>query len=110
MAGPEDRTLPQLTRELRLTLAQLLEGRAADDDDDLGDLGSPDCLAEVVRLLQLVVPTTHFGHRSRTAARQGEGRRTLGPPTTPERRAARSSWGAQCAVPECPCRASRRLP
>ena len=38
----EDRLLPQLTRELRQTLAQLLEGRAADDDDDLGDLGSPD--------------------------------------------------------------------
>lgn len=38
----EDRLLPQLTRELRQTLAQLLEGRAADDDDDLGDLASPD--------------------------------------------------------------------
>jgi len=38
----DSRTLPQLNRELRQTLAQLLEGRAADDDDDLGDLGSPD--------------------------------------------------------------------
>jgi hypothetical protein len=38
----EDRLLPQLARELRQTLAQLLEGRAADDDDDLGDLASPD--------------------------------------------------------------------
>jgi hypothetical protein len=38
----EDRLLPQLTRELRQTLAQLLEGRAPDDDDDLGDLGTPD--------------------------------------------------------------------
>jgi hypothetical protein len=38
----EDRLLPQLTRELRQTLAQILEGRAPDDDDDLGDLGSPD--------------------------------------------------------------------
>ena len=38
----DTRTLPQLNRELRQTLAQLLEGRAADDDDDLGDLGSPD--------------------------------------------------------------------
>jgi hypothetical protein len=38
----EDRLLPQLIRELRQTLAQLLEGRAADDDDDLGDLASPD--------------------------------------------------------------------
>ncbi|MFM9594025.1 hypothetical protein ACKI1O_32135 [Streptomyces scabiei] len=38
----DDKLLPQLTRELRQTLAQLLEGRAADDDDDLGDLGSPD--------------------------------------------------------------------
>ncbi len=37
-----DKLLPQLTRELRQTLATLLEGRAADDDDDLGDLGSPD--------------------------------------------------------------------
>ncbi|MFB7866989.1 hypothetical protein [Streptomyces sp. NPDC056069] len=35
-------TLPQLNRELRQTLAQLVEGRATDDDDDLGDLGSPD--------------------------------------------------------------------
>jgi hypothetical protein len=38
----DDKLLPQLTRELRQTLAQLLEGRAADDDDDLGDLASPD--------------------------------------------------------------------
>lgn len=38
----DDRLLPQLTRELRQTLAQLLEGRAPDDDDDLGDLGTPD--------------------------------------------------------------------
>ena len=37
----DDRLLPQLTRELRQTLAQLLEGRAADDDDDLGDLAAP---------------------------------------------------------------------
>ncbi|MGW1938965.1 hypothetical protein [Streptomyces goshikiensis] len=36
------RTLPQVSRELRQTLAQLLEGRAADDDDDgLGDLATP---------------------------------------------------------------------
>lgn len=40
--GEEGRQLPQLNRELRQTLAQLLEGRTADDDDDLGDLGSPD--------------------------------------------------------------------
>ncbi|MFI9005094.1 helix-turn-helix domain-containing protein [Streptomyces sp. NPDC053541] len=35
------RTLPQLTRELRATVAALLEGRAVDDDDDdgLDDLG-----------------------------------------------------------------------
>lgn len=38
----EDKLLPQLTRELRQTLAQLLEGRAPDDDDDLGDLASPE--------------------------------------------------------------------
>ena len=43
VAGADDgRSLPQLNRELRQTLAQLLEGRAADDDDDLGDLASPD--------------------------------------------------------------------
>ncbi|KIF72127.1 hypothetical protein HY68_12595 [Streptomyces sp. AcH 505] len=37
------RSLPQLNRELRQTLAQLLEGRATDDDDDdLGDLGTPE--------------------------------------------------------------------
>ncbi|MET7643038.1 hypothetical protein ABZS83_05215 [Streptomyces sp. NPDC005426] len=40
--GDEGKLLPQLNRELRQTLAQLLEGRASDDDDDLGDLGSPD--------------------------------------------------------------------
>ncbi|MBJ6633359.1 hypothetical protein [Streptomyces sp. I5] len=40
--GEEGRQLPQLNRELRQTLAQLLEGRTADDDDDLGDLGSPE--------------------------------------------------------------------
>jgi hypothetical protein len=38
----DDKLLPQLNRELRQTLAQLVEGRAADDDDDLGDLASPD--------------------------------------------------------------------
>ncbi|MFM9652767.1 hypothetical protein [Streptomyces galilaeus] len=38
----DDKLLPQLTRELRQTLALLVEGRAADDDDDLGDLASPD--------------------------------------------------------------------
>lgn len=40
--GEDGKQLPSLNRELRQTLAQLLEGRAADDDDDLGDLGSPD--------------------------------------------------------------------
>ncbi|MFD6531573.1 hypothetical protein [Streptomyces sp. NPDC060184] len=40
--GEDGKLLPQLNRELRQTLAQLLEGRATDDDDDLGDLGSPD--------------------------------------------------------------------
>ena len=40
--GDEGKLLPQLNRELRQTLAQMLEGRATDDDDDLGDLGSPD--------------------------------------------------------------------
>ncbi|MFJ3786974.1 helix-turn-helix domain-containing protein [Streptomyces sp. NPDC090093] len=41
--GPVDaRALPQLTRELRATVAALLEGRAVDDDDDdgLDDLGA----------------------------------------------------------------------
>ncbi|MFE3762281.1 hypothetical protein ACFXPI_11010 [Streptomyces sp. NPDC059104] len=37
------KVLPQLSRELRQTLAQLLEGRAADDNDDgLGDLAAPE--------------------------------------------------------------------
>lgn len=42
-AGGEDRKLlPQLNRELRATLAQLLEARAPEeDDDDLGDLAEP---------------------------------------------------------------------
>lgn len=40
--GEDGKQLSSLNRELRQTLAQLLEGRAADDDDDLGDLGSPD--------------------------------------------------------------------
>ncbi|MFF7180148.1 helix-turn-helix domain-containing protein [Streptomyces sp. NPDC008121] len=37
----DPRILPQLTRELRATVAALLEGRATDDDDDdgLDDLG-----------------------------------------------------------------------
>lgn len=41
---PSDpRLLPQLAKELRATVAALVEGRAPDDDDDddLGDLGSP---------------------------------------------------------------------
>ncbi|MDT0306860.1 hypothetical protein RM780_07770 [Streptomyces sp. DSM 44917] len=40
--GEDGRQLAQLTRELRQTLTQLLEGRADDDDDDLGDLDSPE--------------------------------------------------------------------
>ncbi|MGW2261441.1 helix-turn-helix domain-containing protein [Streptomyces sp. NPDC001780] len=38
----DPRILPQLARELRATVAALLEGRAVDDDDDddLSDLGS----------------------------------------------------------------------
>lgn len=40
--GEDSKQLASLNRELRQTLAQLLEGRAADDDDDLGDLASPD--------------------------------------------------------------------
>jgi hypothetical protein len=39
--GVDGRQLPALNRELRQTLAQLVEGRAADDDDDLGDLAEP---------------------------------------------------------------------
>jgi transcriptional regulator with XRE-family HTH domain len=41
---PSDpRLLPQLAKELRATVAALVEGRGADDDDDddLGDLGAP---------------------------------------------------------------------
>lgn len=41
--GDDGKLLPQLNRELRATLAQLLEGRGAEeDDDDLGDLASTD--------------------------------------------------------------------
>jgi predicted RNA-binding Zn ribbon-like protein len=41
--GEDGKQLPQLNRELRQTLAQLLEGRATDDDDDdLGDLAEPE--------------------------------------------------------------------
>lgn len=42
-SGEDGRQLAALNRELRATLAALLEGRAAEDDDDgLGDLASPD--------------------------------------------------------------------
>ena len=42
-ADDDGRTLVQLTRELRQTIAQLIEGRAiVDDDDGLGDLASPE--------------------------------------------------------------------
>lgn len=41
--GEEGRMLPALNRELRQTLAALLAGRMAEEDDDgLGDLASPD--------------------------------------------------------------------
>lgn len=40
--GEGGKQLPSLNRELRQTLAKLVEGRASDDDDDLGDLGSTD--------------------------------------------------------------------
>lgn len=41
--GEDGKLLPALNRELRATLAQLLEGRAPDDDDDsLGDLATPE--------------------------------------------------------------------
>ncbi|MEV3980789.1 hypothetical protein [Nonomuraea sp. NPDC049758] len=39
--GEEGKLLPQLNRELRQTLAQLMEGRGEEDDDDLGDLAEP---------------------------------------------------------------------
>lgn len=43
LANEDTKLLANLSRELRLTLAQLLEGRAADDDDDgLGDLAAPE--------------------------------------------------------------------
>ncbi|MFJ8163823.1 hypothetical protein ACIRBY_23250 [Streptomyces sp. NPDC096136] len=43
LPSEDTKLLPNLSRELRLTLAQLLEGRAADDDDDgLGDLAAPE--------------------------------------------------------------------
>lgn len=40
--GEDGKQMASLNRELRQTLAQLLEGRAADDDDDLGDLAAPE--------------------------------------------------------------------
>lgn len=41
--GEDGKQLAALNRELRATLAQLLEGRAPDDDDDgLGDLATPE--------------------------------------------------------------------
>lgn len=43
--GEEDdgRILVQLTRELRQTISQLMEGRSVTDDDDgLGDLAAPE--------------------------------------------------------------------
>ncbi|TQS29191.1 helix-turn-helix transcriptional regulator [Microbispora sp. KK1-11] len=40
--GEDGKLLPQLNRELRATLAQLMEARAPEeDDDDLGDLADP---------------------------------------------------------------------
>lgn len=40
--GEDGKQLAQLNRELRATLAALLEGRATEDDDDgLGDLAEP---------------------------------------------------------------------
>ncbi|MFE7559657.1 hypothetical protein [Kitasatospora sp. NPDC057500] len=41
--GEDGRQVPALNRELRSTLKQLVDGRGvADDDDDLGDLGTPE--------------------------------------------------------------------
>ncbi|MFD8882377.1 hypothetical protein ACFV0H_07615 [Streptomyces erythrochromogenes] len=44
LTSEDNKLLANLSRELRLTLAQLLEGRAADDEDDdgLGDLAAPE--------------------------------------------------------------------
>ncbi|MET8297408.1 hypothetical protein ABZW02_25620 [Streptomyces sp. NPDC005180] len=43
LPSEDNKLLANLSRELRQTLAQLLEGRAADDDDDgLGDLAAPE--------------------------------------------------------------------
>lgn len=40
--GDDGRLLPQLNKELRATLKQLVDGRPADDDDDdLADLATP---------------------------------------------------------------------
>ena len=40
--GEDGRLLPQLNKELRATLKQLVDGRPADDDDDdLADLATP---------------------------------------------------------------------
>ncbi|MGW0805961.1 hypothetical protein [Nonomuraea sp. NPDC002799] len=41
--GEDGKLLPQLSRELRATLAQLLAARVPEeDDDDLGDLDTPE--------------------------------------------------------------------
>ncbi|MFE2360129.1 hypothetical protein [Streptomyces virginiae] len=44
LTSEDNKLLANLSRELRLTLAQLLEGRAADDEDDdgLGNLAAPE--------------------------------------------------------------------
>lgn len=41
--GEDGRLMPQLNKELRATLKQLVDGRPADDDDDdLADLAIPE--------------------------------------------------------------------
>ncbi|MDX5564140.1 hypothetical protein PYK79_13390 [Streptomyces sp. ID05-04B] len=41
--GDDGRLMPQLNKELRATLKQLVDGRPADDDDDdLADLATPE--------------------------------------------------------------------
>lgn len=41
--GEDGRLMPQLNKELRATLKQLVDGRPADDDDDdLADLATPE--------------------------------------------------------------------
>lgn len=40
--GEDGRQLPALAKELRATLKALMDGRVEDDDDEFGDMASPE--------------------------------------------------------------------